>query len=54
LVEGVTEHATDIDELITTYSTGWPIERMPAVDRNILRIGVFELQYVDEVPTAVP
>ena len=53
LVEGVTEHAAEIDEAITAYSTDWPIERMPAVDRNILRIGVFELQYVDEVPTAV-
>jgi len=53
LVEGVTEHAADIDEVISTYATDWPIERMPAVDRNILRIGVYELQYVDEVPTAV-
>ena len=53
LVEGVIEHAADIDEVISTYATDWPIERMPAVDRNILRIGVYELQYVDEVPTAV-
>jgi N utilization substance protein B len=53
LVEGVTEHAADIDEVISSYATDWPIERMPAVDRNILRIGVYELQYVDEVPTAV-
>jgi N utilization substance protein B len=53
LVEGVGEHAADIDETISTYATGWPLERMPAVDRNILRIGVYELRYVDEVPTAV-
>ena len=53
LVEGVSEHAADIDQIISTYSSGWAIERMPAVDRNILRIGVFELRYVDSVPTAV-
>jgi N utilization substance protein B len=53
LVEGVEEHRGDIDEAISTYSSGWPLERMPAVDRTIIRIGVFELRYVDEVPEAV-
>ncbi len=53
LVEGVTEHAAEIDEAIASCSTDWPLERMPAVDRNILRIGVYELRYADDVPTAV-
>ena len=37
----------------TTYSEGWSLERMPAVDRNVLRLGVYELLYVDDVPDAV-
>ncbi len=53
LVEGVDLHRTEIDETITAYSSGWPLARMPAVDRNIVRIGVFELKHVDEVPDAV-
>jgi N utilization substance protein B len=53
LVEGVGEHLADIDETITAYSSGWPLDRMPAVDRNIVRIGVYELRYVDSVPRAV-
>jgi N utilization substance protein B len=53
LVEGVDGHREEIDEAITAYSTGWPLERMPAVDRTIIRIGVFELRHVDEVPDAV-
>ena len=42
-----------IDELLTTYSEGWTLARMPAVDRNVLRIGVFELLYVEDVPDPV-
>ena len=42
-----------IDDLISTYAQGWTIERMPAVDRNVLRIGVFEIMYADDVPDAV-
>ena len=42
-----------IDELLATYSEGWTLERMPAVDRNVLRLGVYELLYVDDVPDAV-
>ena len=42
-----------IDELLSTYSSGWALDRMPAVDRNILRIGVFELLWRDDVPGAV-
>jgi N utilization substance protein B len=53
LVEGVIANQPAIDELISTYSTDWSLERMPAVDRTVLRIGVFELLYVDEVPAAV-
>ena len=53
LVRGVGEHRARIDELLTTYSEGWTLDRMPAVDRNVLRIGVFELLYVDDVPDPV-
>jgi N utilization substance protein B len=53
LVRGVTEHQGRIDGLLSTYSQGWSLQRMPAVDRNALRIGVFEVLYVDEVPDAV-
>ncbi|HET8778527.1 MAG TPA: transcription antitermination factor NusB, partial [Agromyces sp.] len=41
------------DELITTHSRGWSLERMPAVDRALLRIGVWEIVYNDEVPDPV-
>ena len=41
---------TAIDELLSTYSQGWPLERMPAVDRAILRIGAYEVLYADDVP----
>jgi N utilization substance protein B len=53
LVLGVMEHRDDIDDCITTHSTGWTIDRMPALDRNILRIATFELKHRSEVPTAV-
>ena len=53
LIRGVSEHQARIDELLTTYAEGWSLERMPAVDRNALRIGVFEILYVDGVPDAV-
>ena len=53
LIRGVVEHQARIDELISTYAQGWSLERMPAVDRNVLRLGVLELLYVDEVPDAV-
>ena len=53
LVRGVGEHSKHIDDLVTTYAQGWTLERMPAVDRNALRIGVFEILYVDDVPDAV-
>ncbi len=53
LVRGVVEHLPRIDEVLTTYAQGWTLDRMPAVDRNVLRLGVFELLYVDDVPDAV-
>jgi transcription antitermination protein NusB len=53
LVEGVSAHITAIDELISKHAVGWTLDRMPAVDRNILRIGVYELVYDDQVPDAV-
>ena len=53
LVEGVIAHRERIDELLETYSNGWTLERMPAVDRALLRIGTWELLWNDEVPDAV-
>lgn len=53
LVEGVAEHAEQIDELISRFARGWALPRMPAVDRAVLRMSVFELMGVAEVPTGV-
>jgi N utilization substance protein B len=53
LVEGVVAHQDRIDELITEYAEGWTLQRMPAVDRAVLRLGLYELFWVDEVPDAV-
>ena len=54
LVRGVAEHLARIDELLETYSKGWTLARMPVVDRNVLRIGVYELLWGDDdVPEAV-
>ena len=53
LVEGVLDHQERIDELIATYSHGWTLERMPAVDRAALRLGAWEILFNDEVPDAV-
>ncbi|KAE8763737.1 transcription antitermination factor NusB [Georgenia thermotolerans] len=53
IVKGVAAHRSEIDELLTTYSQGWTLERMPVVDRCILRLGTWELLYNDEVPDAV-
>ncbi|MEU2158277.1 transcription antitermination factor NusB [Streptomyces sp. NPDC019396] len=53
LVEGYAKQADRIDELIATYSVGWSLDRMPVVDRNILRLGAYELVWVDETPDAV-
>ena len=53
LVRGVVEHRSRIDELLADYSEDWTLDRMPAVDRNVLRLGVFELMLADDVPDAV-
>jgi N utilization substance protein B len=49
----VTVHSARIDELISEYAEGWTMDRMPAVDRNVLRIGVYELLWADDVPDGV-
>ena len=53
LVEGVVAHRARIDELLATYSEGWTLERMPAVDRTILRLGAYELLWCGGVPDGV-
>jgi N utilization substance protein B len=53
IVEGVVSQQTAIDEFLETYSQGWTLERMPSVDRIILRIGTWELLYNDDVPDGV-
>lgn len=53
IVEGVETHRARIDEVIATHSHGWTIERMPAVDRELLRIGAWEILFNDDVPDAV-
>jgi transcription antitermination protein NusB len=53
LVRGVGEHRDRIDELIASYAEGWTLERMPPVDRNLARIAVYELLYVDEIDDPV-
>ena len=53
IVEGVLSRQAAIDEFLETYSQGWSLERMPSVDRIILRIGTWELLYNDDVPDGV-
>jgi len=53
LVEGVAAHRDRIDELIGSYAEGWTLDRMPVVDRNLARIAVYELLYVDEIDDPV-
>ncbi|GAB3302972.1 transcription antitermination factor NusB [Geodermatophilus aquaeductus] len=53
LVEGVAANSARIDELIDTHARGWSIDRLPDVDRAILRMAVFELLWADDVPDAV-
>lgn len=53
IVAGVVDHRVEIDELIETYSQGWSLERMPHLDRAILRIAVWELLYNADVPAGV-
>ncbi|MFE5030142.1 transcription antitermination factor NusB [Streptomyces sp. NPDC056656] len=53
LVEGYAGKTVRIDELISQYAVGWTLDRMPVVDRNILRLGAYELVWVDDTPDAV-
>jgi len=53
LVEGVVANLERIDELLSTYAVDWTLDRMPAVDRNLLRIGAYEILFRDDVPDAV-
>ena len=53
LVRGVQAHRDRIDELLTTYAEDWTLARMAAVDRNVLRIGTYELLWADDVPDGV-
>lgn len=53
IVQGVVAKWNQINELLSTYSQGWTIERMPAVDRAILRIGAWEVVYSEAVPDGV-
>ncbi len=53
IVDGVVDHRDEIDEQITTFAKDWSLARMPAVDRAVLRIGVWELLYNEGIPSAV-
>ncbi|MEQ6898506.1 transcription antitermination factor NusB [Microbacterium sp. KR10-403] len=53
IVDGVIDNQGEIDEQITTFAKDWSLERMPAVDRALLRIGAWEILFNEEVPTAV-
>ncbi|MGV0625793.1 transcription antitermination factor NusB [Mycolicibacter minnesotensis] len=53
VARGVTEHAAHIDDLITTHLQGWKLERLPAVDRAILRVAIWELLHGEDVPEPV-
>lgn len=53
IVDGVTDHRDEIDELIMSYAQGWSLDRMPNVDRALLRLASWEILFNSEVPTAV-
>jgi len=53
LIEGICLHLDEIDALLAKHSHNWRVERMSSVDRNILRIAVFELQYAEDTPAQV-
>jgi len=53
IVDGVIEHHDEIDELLETYAQGWAIDRMPHLDRAILRVASWEILYNDDVPDPV-
>ena len=53
LISGIAEHRRKIDELIATYAQGWDMDRLPAVDRNILRLAIFELLWGIELTDSI-
>jgi N utilization substance protein B len=53
LVRGVADHSTDVDAVLRKFSEHWALERMPAVDRAVLRLGAYELGWEPDVPSAV-
>lgn len=53
IVDGVIKHLNEIDELISKYAPSWPINQITIVDRNILRIGVYELKFCPDMPPRV-
>lgn len=53
LVDGVMSHMSELDELITAFAPDWPLETMTIVDRNILRLGAYELKMADAIPAKV-
>ena len=53
LVEGIAAHKRKIDELISTYAQGWDMDRLPAVDRNILRLSIYEILWVVELEDGI-
>ena len=53
LITGIDAHKRKIDELISTYAQGWDMDRLPTVDRNVLRLGIYEILWQEDVPDAV-
>jgi N utilization substance protein B len=53
LIAGVTENRRKIDELITTYAQGWDMDRLPTVDRNILRLGIYEIVWSQDLDDGI-
>lgn len=49
LITGISDHINKIDELIITYAQGWDMDRMPPIDRNILRIAIYEILWADDI-----
>ncbi|HGJ67207.1 TPA: transcription antitermination factor NusB [bacterium] len=53
LTKGTISHLTEIDKIISSHSENWNIERMPIIDRNIIRLATYEILYIDDIPSKV-
>ena len=53
LAEGVEEHREELDDAIARHATGWSLERIAPLDRNVMRMALYEIAYRDDVPTEV-